>query len=48
MGTEKESEIELESGSLTKEELEALINTLPVDITFVDSADTVRYFSQSK
>lgn len=34
--------------SLSKEEIEAIFNNLPVDITFVDSEDTVRYFSQSK
>ena len=43
-----DGEITLESGSMSKDELEALLNTLPVDITFVDSTDTVRYFSQSK
>ena len=37
-----------EIGSITKEELEAMLNTLPVDITFVDKEDTVRYFSQNK
>lgn len=37
-----------ETGSFTKEELETLLNTLPVDITFVDKNDTVRYFSQTK
>jgi len=33
---------------MTREGLEAVLNTLPVDITFVDKTDTVRYFSQSK
>ncbi len=42
------SEIVFETGSLSKEELETLLNSLPVDITFVDKEDTVRYFSQSK
>jgi hypothetical protein len=37
-----------ETGSFTKEELETLLNTLPVDITFVDKEDTVQYFSQTK
>lgn len=37
-----------ETGNLSKEEIEAIFNTLPVDITFVDKDDTVRYFSQSK
>ena len=40
--------MDFEIGSVTKDELEALLNTLPVDITFVDKEDTVRYFSQSK
>ncbi|MFH1584188.1 MAG: PAS domain-containing protein [Actinomycetota bacterium] len=40
--------ISFETGSFSKEELETLLNTLPVDITFVDKEDTVQYFSQSK
>ncbi len=40
--------IVFETGSFAKEELETLLNTLPVDITFVDKNDTVRYFSQTK
>ena len=40
--------IVLETGSFSKEELEAVLNTLPVDVTFVDKDDTVRYFSQGK
>jgi len=39
--------IPLPSGTLSRKELEAMLNTLPVDITFVDAKDTVRYFSQS-
>lgn len=45
---EKTGLIPLESGSLSKEELEALLNALPVDITFVDKEDEVRYFNQTK
>ena len=41
-------EVSFETGSLTVEEVEAVLNTLPVDLTFVDSNDTVRYFSRSK
>ena len=37
-----------ETGVFSTEELEAVLNTLPVDITFVDKEDRVRYFSQSK
>ncbi|MCR4428576.1 MAG: DUF438 domain-containing protein [Caldiserica bacterium] len=40
--------INFETGSFTLEELECALNTLPVDITFVDKEDQVRYFSQSK
>jgi len=40
--------ITFETGSMTREELAAMLNTLPVDITFVDKEDTVRYFSQPK
>jgi DUF438 domain-containing protein len=40
--------IQLSTGSFTKEELEALFGVLPVDITFVDKDDTVRYFSHGK
>jgi hypothetical protein len=45
---EQEGEITFETGSMPKEELEVMLNTLPVDITFVDKEDTVRYFSQPK
>ncbi len=40
--------IQLPSGSFSIEELTALLNNLPVDITFVDREDNVRYFSQGK
>ena len=39
--------IQLPSGSFSVEELMAVLNTLPVDITFVDRNDKVKYFSQS-
>jgi len=42
------SEIVFETGSLSKEEIETLLNSLPVDITFVDRKDTVRYFSKAE
>jgi DUF438 domain-containing protein len=40
--------IKLPSGQLAQEELLAILNTLPVDITFVDRNDRVKYFSQSR
>ena len=38
----------LPSGTLTVEQLAAMLDTLPVDISFVDADDKLRYFSQSK
>jgi PAS domain S-box-containing protein len=40
--------IAFETGNMSKQEIEAIFNTLPVDITFVDANDTVRYFSKAK
>jgi len=40
--------IQLPTGSFSNEELLAILNTLPVDITFVDRNDKVKYFSQAK
>jgi PAS domain S-box-containing protein len=34
--------------TLSTETLEAIFDALPVDITFVDGADTVRYYSRDK
>jgi DUF438 domain-containing protein len=41
-------EIAMPTGSLSVAELTALLNVLPVDVTFVDALDRVKYFSQSK
>ncbi len=38
---------QLPTGSFTTEELAAVLNTLPVDITFVDKDDRVRFFNTS-
>ena len=45
---EERGTIAFGTGSLSVEELEGILNSLPVDITFVDKDDTVRYFNQSK
>jgi PAS domain S-box-containing protein len=37
-----------ETGSLSNEEIEAIFDTLPVEVTFIDKDDKLRYFSQSK
>jgi len=36
------------TGTLSKDEVEAILDNLPVDITFVDKEDTVRFFNKSK
>jgi PAS domain S-box-containing protein len=41
-----ESVLQFETGTLTKEEVEAILNTLPVDITFVDEDDAVKFFNK--
>jgi PAS domain S-box-containing protein len=45
---EAEGGIDFETGHLSREQVEAMLNSLPMDITFVDSQDTVRYFNESK
>jgi DUF438 domain-containing protein len=42
----KEDTISLPSGKFSSEELLAILNTLPVDLTYVDRNDKVKYFSQ--
>lgn len=44
----KEGIVRLDTGSFTVIELESILNTLPVDITFVNKDDAVAYFSQTK
>jgi hypothetical protein len=45
---QKEGRVQLPTGSFSVTELLAILNTLPVDITFVDSEDKVKYFSRSR
>lgn len=40
--------IKFDAGILTPEEVNAMLNTLPVDITFVDKDGAVKYFTQGK
>ncbi len=44
----EEAKIRLPSGSFIIEELEAVLDTLPMDITFVGKDDTVHYFNQAR
>lgn len=38
--------MQLETGSLSKEEVDAILNALPIDITFVDKDDQVKFFNK--
>jgi hypothetical protein len=42
-----ERTLQLETGTLSREEVEAILNALPVDVTFVDKGDTVKYFNKA-
>lgn len=44
--TVKESVLHFETGSLTKAQLDGVLDTLPVDVTFIDASDTVTYFNK--
>jgi hypothetical protein len=46
--TVSRDELSFRTGKLTVEELTAVLNALPVDISFVGKDDTVRYFSDNK
>jgi hypothetical protein len=45
---QKQGEIKLDTGVLTAEQINLLLTNLPVDISFVDENDRVRYYSQGK
>ncbi|MEC9485429.1 MAG: DUF438 domain-containing protein [Candidatus Izemoplasma sp.] len=43
-----DGEIAMDAGSLSQTEVNALLNTLPLDMTFVDKDGIVKYFTQGK
>ncbi len=45
-GTAAET-VELDRGALTPEQIDLMLTHLPVDVSFVDEHDTVRYYSAS-
>ncbi len=50
-GTEEGDEaglIDLQTGKVSSEQITAMLNTLPVEITFIDENDAVCYFSKPK
>jgi DUF438 domain-containing protein len=46
--SDEAGKIRLPSGSFNISELNALLNTIPFDLTFVDKNDRVRYFTQGR
>jgi uncharacterized protein len=44
----KDGAVKLPSGSFSVDELMAILNTIPADMTFVDRNDKVKYFSQGQ
>jgi hypothetical protein len=44
----QDGKLRLPTGTLTAVQLEALLNALPLDATFVDAEDRVRYFTHGK
>jgi len=45
---EMEGALQFKTGFLTMEEIEAILNTLPVEITFVDRDDHVKFFNKAE
>lgn len=41
----REGDLELSEGYLSREEIDAILRTLPIDISFVDKHDRLRYYS---
>ena len=44
----EDADIVLETGTFSTDQLESMLNTLSVDITFVDASDSVTYFNMSE
>jgi PAS domain S-box-containing protein len=44
----REEALTFETGSLTKEEVESILDSLPIDISFVDRNDSVKYFNKAE
>jgi len=40
--------LHFETGNLSKEEIEAILNSLPVDVSFIDRNDRVKYFNKAE
>lgn len=40
--------LHFETGNLSKEEVEAVLDTIPIDVSFIDADDQVRYFNKAE
>ena len=47
LAEDKKRILQFETGSLSEEEVEAVLDSLPVDISFVDKEDCVKYFNKA-
>jgi hypothetical protein len=45
---DSDSLIDFDAGSLTSKEINAILNTIPIDMTFVGADNRVKYFTQGK
>jgi PAS domain S-box-containing protein len=48
LGEDKKRILQFGTGSLSKEEVGAVLDSLPVDISFVDREDRVKYFNKAE
>lgn len=48
LAEDKKRILQFETGSLSKEEAEAVLDSLPVDISFIDKEDRVKYFNKAE
>jgi PAS domain S-box-containing protein len=47
-GETAKGDLQFETGSLSKDEIESIFDTLPIDISFVDKNDRVKYFNKAE
>jgi len=48
LAEDKKRILQFETGSLSKEEAEAILDSLPIDISFIDKEDRVKYFNKAE
>jgi len=48
LAEDKKRILQFETGSLSKQEAEAVLDSLPVDISFIDKEDRVKYFNKAE